>query len=172
MVAWLVLLAGCGSKSEAEQQQAASELASALGAALDHAAAAGGSAAAGDVDLPRLGLRLAAPAGTTVSDALLGTGHSVMRPGLVVAVTTADESSPTDLAAATEGASIFSPTNVREEPLADGFALAFENRGEMGANYFVTVRRTTGDKTVMCETTAMRADQQAAALSACKSLHL
>jgi hypothetical protein len=180
LVAVMVAMAfGCGSSaSEAEQQQAANDLAAALGAAVENAAAEGAAAAAaaeapaGDVDLPRFGLKIAVPAGATVGEAIVGEGHMITAPGLVVTVQAPGSFSPENLEAAKEAAQMFSPTNVREETLADGFALTYENTGGMGTNYFVVVRRTLGDKTVMCETTAMSAEQQASALEACKSIHL
>ena len=96
----------------------------------------------------------------------------ITAPGLVVTVQAPGSLSPESLEAAKEDAQMYSPTNVREETLADGFALTYENTGGMGTNYFVVVRRTLGDKTVMCETTAVSAEQQASALEACKSIHL
>lgn len=167
----VAMIIGCGSSAtEAEQEQAANDLAAAFGAAVEQAAATA-EAPAGDVDLPRFGLKMAVPAGATVSDAIVGEGHMIMAPGLVVTVQTPGSLSPESLDAAKEDAQMYTPTNVQEETLADGFALTYENTGGMGTNYFVVVRRTIGDKTVMCETTAMSAEQQASALAACKSLH-
>ncbi|MCB9599159.1 MAG: hypothetical protein H6720_02190 [Sandaracinus sp.] len=161
---------GCGSSSDAEQEQAANDLAAALGAAVENAAAAA-EAPAGDADLTRFGLKMAVPAGATVADAIVGEGHMITAPGLVVTVTTPGSLSPESLDAAKEDAQMYSPTNVQEETLSDGFVLTYENTGGMGTNYFVVVRRTIGDKTVMCETTATTTEQQAAAVAACKSLH-
>lgn len=167
----VAMIIGCGSSAtEAEQEQAANDLAAAFGAAVEQAAATA-EAPAGDVDLPRFGLKMAVPAGATVSDAIVGEGHMVMAPGLVVTVQTPGSLSPESLDAAKEDAQMYTPTNLREETLSDGFALTYENTGGMGTNYFVLVRRTIGDKTVMCETTASSAEQQASALAACKSLH-
>ena len=56
------------------------------------------------------------------------------------------------------------------EKLADGWAYTFENKGDMGANYFVNVRRDIGGKPIWCETTASQPEQQTAALDFCKSL--
>jgi hypothetical protein len=167
---------GCGSSSsEAEQEQAANDLAAALGAAVENAAAtaaAENAAPAGDLELSRFGLKIAAPAGATVSNAIVGEGHMVMGGGLVVTVTAPSSLSPETLDAAKETAAMYTPTNLQEETLEDGFALTYENTGGMGTNYFVVVRRTLGDKTVMCEGTTATAEQQAAALTACKSIHL
>ena len=62
------------------------------------------------------------------------------------------------------------PKNVKSEKLADGFATTFDNKGSMGASYFVQVRRDLGGKSYWCETTSSSSEQQAHALEACKSL--
>lgn len=119
LVALMVaMVIGCGGSSEAEQQQAANDLAAALGAAVENAAAEGMAAAAaeapaGDVDLPRFGLKIAVPAGATVGDAIVGEGHMITAPGLVVTVQAPGSLSPESLEAAKEDAQMYSPTNVR-----------------------------------------------------------
>ena len=175
-------LGACGgndAEAEAEAEQAANELAEALGGALDQAAeeaaeeAAGGAAeaAGGDVALPDLDLQIAVPAGSRVGAAIGAEGHMITGPGLALTVSPATDGSPETLDAAKEDAEMYSPTNVQEETLEDGWVLTYENTGGMGSNYFVTVRRTIGETTIMCSTTASSAEQQAAAVEACKSIH-
>ena len=95
----------------------------------------------------------------------------VQGPGLVMTVNRATDSEPADLAAAKEAHEMYGPQNVQEEELEDGYIMTFTNSGGMGDNYWLIGRRTVGSETVMCKTTASSAEQQAAAVAACKSIH-
>ncbi|MBZ0121225.1 MAG: hypothetical protein K8H88_29790 [Sandaracinaceae bacterium] len=128
-------------------------------------AATGGSTA---LAIPALNLHITAPADATVSE-LLGS-QTISGSGLVVSVKAAGEMDPTDLAAARHEADLFTPRNLVDETLPDGWVLTYENTGGMGTNYWVTARRTIDGTSYMCSTMAADAAQQRAAVDACKSL--
>ena len=65
---------------------------------------------------------------------------------------------------------MFTPKNLKTETLPDGWVVTFDNKGSMGANFFVNVRRDIGGKSYKCSTTGSNADQEKAVLAACKSL--
>jgi hypothetical protein len=97
-------------------------------------------------------------------------GHQMHQgPGLSAVVQLAGANKPGDLAAAKKEAANLTPENAADETLSDGFAYTFENKGSMGTNYWVMVRRTIGDKPIWCESTALDADARKVALEACKS---
>jgi hypothetical protein len=127
-------------------------------------------AAAGPLALDKIGLKAEAPAGATVGDAIGGSGVMVQAPGLIVTVEEASDSRPKTIDDAKKDAEMYSPQNVKDEELDDGFVLTFDNEGGMGKNYFVSVRREIGEKHFWCETTASQPEQQAAAVAFCKSL--
>jgi hypothetical protein len=131
----------------------------------------GGGSGGGSVPLALAGLGVTAqvPEGTTADKAIVGDGLTLQGPDLVVGVQAAGSHAKT-LAEAKDKNSMYSPTDVKEETLADGWALSFQNKGGMGTNYWVQVRRTIGGKAIWCDTTASSAEQQANALAACKSL--
>jgi hypothetical protein len=171
-------LVGCGGEEdEAAAEAEAEEMANALGEALQGAAdeaaaeAEAEEAEGGDLALESMGLQIAAPAGSSVRDAIVGEGYMVQGPGLVLTVAAATDSDPADLAAAKEDNEMYSPENIGEEELEDGYILTFTNSGGMGDNYWVVGRREIGDTVVMCKTTASQEAQQTAAVAACKSIH-
>lgn len=122
------------------------------------------------LELGKLGLHAQAPSGSKVGDAPVGEGIMVQGPGLVVTVEVASDSAPKTIDAAKDDASMYSPKNVQTETLGDGWTLTFENKGSMGANYFLESRREIGGKAYKCSTTASSKEQQQAALAFCKSL--
>ncbi|MCX4240983.1 hypothetical protein [Paraliomyxa miuraensis] len=130
----------------------------------------GEPAAAGPVELAKLGLKGDAPAGTNVSDAIVGEGQMVQGPNLMLTVEEASDTRPKTEEDATKEADMYTPKNLKTEKLEDGWAMTFDNEGSMGANFFVQVRREIGGKAYWCETTASSAEQQTAALDFCKSL--
>jgi len=132
--------------------------------------ACSGGASTAPLDLPKLGLKADAPAGSTVNDAIIGGGHLVMGPGLVVNVLEASDTQPKTVEDAKGEADLFSPKNLKEEKLADGWVLTFDNEGGLGKNYFAHVRRDIGGKAIWCETTASAPEQQTGAVNFCKSL--
>ncbi len=168
-------LVGCGGEEdEAAAEAEAEEMANALGEALQEAAdeaEAEAEAEGGDLELASMGLKISAPAGSSVGDAIVGEGYMVQGPGLVLTVAEATDSDPADLAAAKEANEMYSPQNVGEEELEDGYILTFTNTGGMGDNYWVVGRREIGDTVVTCSTTASQEAQQTAAVTACKSIH-
>jgi len=124
--------------------------------------------AGGPLVIEALGLAIDAPAGSEVSE-MLG-DQMIQGPGLVVTVGPAKETTPKTLEAAISEADMYSPTVTTKETTADGYHLEFKNTGSMGANYFVQVLRTVGDKQYLCSTTAPDEKMAAAATAACKSL--
>jgi len=65
----------------------------------------------------------------------------------------------------------YSPTNVqKEEKLEDGWNIQFQNKGAMGDNFFVWIRRTIGGKAYQCETTSTTLEQAAKVEKICLSL--
>jgi hypothetical protein len=136
----------------------------------------GGSAAgktteakAGPTKLPKLGLSIDVPGSVEVGDAIMGEGHMLQGAG-VGAMTVEIAEKPQTLEEAKSDADMYSPKNLKDEKLADGWTLTFDNTGSMGANYFVQVRRDINGKTYNCSTTGGNAKQAAAVLAACKTL--
>jgi|SRR5690349_17959519 hypothetical protein len=130
----------------------------------------GGGGGSVPLALAGLGVTAQVPEGTTADKAIVGDGLTLQGPDLVVGVQLAGKDRAKTLAEAKDKNSMYSPTDLKEETLPDGWALSFQNKGGMGTNYWVQVRRTIGGKTIWCDTTASSADQQANALAACKSL--
>jgi hypothetical protein len=127
------------------------------------------AAKAGPTKLPKLGLSIDVPGKVEVGDAIMGEGHMLQGSGIgAMTVEIADK--PQTLDEAKSDADMYSPKNLKEEKLADGWALTFDNTGSMGKNYFVQVRRDLGGKTYSCSTTGGDAAQAAAVLAACKTL--
>jgi|GEM_PF-2236294 len=127
----------------------------------------GDAAKGGDVDLPKTGLKGAAPAGSNVSD-MMGS-DMVQGPGLVVTVANVEGDAVT-IEKAKEDADMYGPENLKEEKLDDGFVISFTNKGGAGTNYWVEAYRTIGDKQFKCSTTASQEAQQTNAIAFCKSL--
>ncbi len=123
---------------------------------------------AGPTKLPKLALQLDVPGSVEVSDSIGGDGHMLMGAGIgAMSVDTMKE--PQTLEQAKSDADMYSPKNLKEEKLADGWTLTFENTGSMGKNYFVQVRRDIDGKSYSCSTTSP--DERAQkVLAACKTL--
>jgi hypothetical protein len=170
LVAVGALAAGCCKK---EGDKAAGGDKAATG---DKAAAgdkAGGDKAGGGAPaatkLPKLGLQIDAPGEIKVDDAIGGEGHMLMGSGIgAMSIEVAKEAQTVD--AAKEDAGMYTPTNLKTETLPDGWAMSFENKGSMGTNYWVDVRRAIDGKSYKCGTTGSDAKQAAAVLAACKTL--
>jgi len=128
------------------------------------------AAAGGAIVLEKLGLKAEAPAGATVSDGIGGAGVMIQAPGVVVLVDAASETRPKTVDDAKKDADSYTPKNLKDEKLADGWIVTYDNEGTMGKNFFVNVRRDIGGKAIWCETTASAEDQAAAAIAICKSL--
>ncbi len=131
----------------------------------------GGKAAEskGPTKLPKLGLEVDAPGGPEVGDAIMGEGHMLQGSG-IGAMTVEVAEKPQTMEEAKSDADMYSPKNLKTEKLADGWLVTFDNKGSMGANYFVQVQREIGGKTYKCSTTGSDAGQAAAVVAACKSL--
>ena len=129
------------------------------------------SAASAFTTLPKTGLKIEVGGDVHVGEAIGGEGDRVSSDELGgISVTLAAK--PKTLDAEKHDASLFTPNELKAEPLPDGWALTFNNSGSMGANYFVTVRRDLGGKSFECGSIARTAEQGRHALAACKSLHL
>jgi hypothetical protein len=120
--------------------------------------------------LPKLNLQVDLPAGSAVSDAIVGEGHMVMSLTGPFNVTLAGDSKPKTLDAAKKDIEMFNPKNIKTETLPDGWVLTFENTGSAGTNYWLTVRREIGGKAYICDTSVADEAKRTAALAACKSL--
>jgi len=121
--------------------------------------------------LPKVGLQVELPTGSTVSDAIGGgDGHMVMSLTGPFNVSVAAPDKPKTADEAKKEAEMFNPTNWKSEKLADGWYVTWENTGSAGTNYWLTVRREIGGKAYICDTSVMNASQRDAALAACKSL--
>jgi hypothetical protein len=108
------------------------------------------------------------PGSVELSDAIGGEGHMLMGEGIGAMSVTIEKEAKT-LEAAKSDAEMYSPKNLKEEKLADGWTLTFENTGSMGKNYFVQVRRQIDGKEYDCSTTSP--DERAQkVLAACKTL--
>lgn len=132
----------------------------------------GGSAKATEAKattLPKLGLQLDVPGTVNLDDAIGGEGHMLMGAS-VGAMTVEVYEKPLTLDEEKAEADMYSPRNLKGEALADGWAVTFDNKGDMGASFFVSVRRDIGGKSYRCSTTTNEAGRQAAVLAACKSL--
>ena len=130
----------------------------------------GAAAASVPLALAGLGVNAQVPDGSKAEKALVGEGLTIQGPDLVVGVEAAGTRRPKTVAEAREGASMYSPINMKEEALPDGWAITFENKGGIGTNYWVQARREIGGKPIWCDTTASTTEQQANALAVCKSL--
>jgi hypothetical protein len=129
----------------------------------------GGGAASGPAKLPKLGLVIDVPGEVTVGDAVMGEGN-MLQGSSVGAMQVEVEKKTQTLDEAKADADMYSPKNVKAETLSDGWALSFENKGSMGANFFVDVRRTIDGKLYKCWVTTGEAKQAEAVLAACKTL--
>jgi hypothetical protein len=125
--------------------------------------------ATGPTKLPKLGLSIDVPGAVEVGDAIMGEGH-MLQGGSVGALTVEIDDKPQTIDEAKSDADMYSPKNLKDEKLADGWTLTFDNTGSMGKNFFVEVRRDIGGKTYKCSTTTGDAKQAAGALAACKTL--
>ena len=91
--------------------------------------------------------------------------------GLAFTVGPASDFSPKTFEEARLAKNDYSPTAVqKEQKLEDGWNIQFKNKGAMGDNYFVWIRRTIGGKACQCETTATTPEQAAKVEKICLSL--
>lgn len=149
--------AACG-KSDSESKSGAAK------------SAEGASAASETVTLTQVGLKANLPAGANVSDGIGGDGVMIQAADVVVSIVATNDLTTVTLAEAREDADMYSPQNLADEALPDGWVLTFDNKGGMGANYFLKVYREIGGKGYLCDTTASKTSQRDRALAICKSL--
>lgn len=131
---------------------------------------AAAAAPSGGVAISKLGLTIAGPEGTKVSE-LLGS-QQVEGPGLTLHIAKASPDDEKEMAAAVSDLkeTYDEVTNVKQEKLADGWLFTAESKGGMGTGYWVKGWRTIGGQDYTCEVTAPTAERQANAAAACKSL--
>jgi hypothetical protein len=126
-------------------------------------------AAAAPVKLPKLNLQIDVAGETNVGDAIMGEGNMIQGES-VGAMQVEIMKTPKSLDEEKSDADMFSPKNLKAEALPDGWVVTFDNKGSMGANFFVSVRRDIGGKSYKCSTTGSDAGQAKAVVAACKSL--
>ena len=137
------------------------------------AAAGGGGgdkpAAAASIKLDKVaGLSIDVPGGAEVG-AGMGDGSMLTGPEIgAMSVEVAKAAKTLD--EVKTDANDFTPQHLKDEKLADGFAVTWDNSGSMGANFFVEVHRTIGGKPIHCSTTVSKQAQADAVLAACKSI--
>jgi hypothetical protein len=120
--------------------------------------------------LPKVGLQLDIPGDVELGNGIGGDNATMLSGPGIGALQVDIPKTPQSLDEAKSDASMYSPKNLKSETLPDGFVLSFENKGSMGTNYWVQVRRDIGGKTYNCSTTGSDADQAKAVVEACKSL--
>jgi hypothetical protein len=151
----LVAAGGCSTGANAKPGEKAAEVKAA-------------PAAAQVVKIEKLGLRFDGPGDCSVSE-MLGS-QMVQCPNMVLMVGPPEADEKT-LADAKDAAKNYEgSTFTKEEKTADGWNLQFHNKGSIGDNYFVRIRRSVGGKTYDCTTTAQNAEQAAAVEKACLNL--
>jgi len=159
-LASLTMVAGCGKKDE-----------SGTAAKTTEKSGGGGdkAAPAGPTKLPKLGLQIDVPGKAEVGDAIMGEGHMLQGEGFgAMQIEVAEKK--VSLQEAKDSAEMYGPKDLKEETLADGYAITYSNTGSMGKNFFVDVQRDIDGKTYHCSTTGSEEKQQQAVLAACKSL--
>ncbi len=134
-----------------------------------------GSGSGGDgkpktVNLAKLGLKITTSIEVKVGAGVLGDGVLVQGPGVVVNIELVTSSHAKTIAEAKENAEMFTPKNLKTEKLTNGFLISYNNKGSMGENYFVNVRKTIDGKDYWCSTTANNEEFAKNAVAVCKSL--
>ncbi len=158
----------CKKDDASKDSPASGAKASGAEATAGGAKAAGGEAKAGPQAIAALKLQFDGPAGAKVSE--MAGSQMVQAPGLVFTVDTASEMTSKTLDAAIEDSKMYDGAITRQDKLADGYHLEFNNKGGMGANFFVQVYREIGGTGYLCSTTAPDAGMAASAAKACLSL--
>jgi hypothetical protein len=131
------------------------------------------SAKAAPKTIDAFGLAFDGPADAEISDMTMGSAktYMVMGTGVVFSVAEPSDITPKTLEEAVEGAKIYDGVAfTKQEKTADGYHLEFNNKGSMGANYFVEIRREIGGKPYICSTTAPDQTFATNAVAACQSL--
>jgi hypothetical protein len=129
----------------------------------------GGGGGTETVELAKLGIKADVPKGSQLSE-LMG-AQMVQGPGVTVTIDVAKDSDPKTLEdAKKEATDTYGGKNVKEEKLADGYILTFDNKGSMGTNYFLIGRREIDGKAYKCNVTAPQDAHQKSGVAICKSL--
>jgi len=125
------------------------------------------------VKIPQLKLQADVAGEANVSDMSMGGTKSylVMASTTLFTVSEVSDTAPTTLDGAIEESKVYDGAQyTKKEKTADGWDLEFHNKGSLGDNYFVEVRRQIGGRPISCTTTANTPEQAAGAVEACKSL--
>ena len=139
----------------------------------DGAAGGGDNGGTAAIKIPQLKLQVDTTSDSTVSDMSMGGAPSYMVRGseTLFTVGEVDDSAPKTLDEAVEAAKIYDGVQVtKQDKTADGWNLQFHNKGSMGDNYFVDIRRQVGGRAVTCTTTASTPEQAAKAAAACMTV--
>ncbi len=129
----------------------------------------GGEPAAAPLKLAKVaGVSIDVPGGAEASDGM-GDGAMLMGPEIGAMNVEVAKAAKTIDEVKTD-ANDYSPQHLKEEKLADGFAVTWDNTGSAGANFFVEVHRTIGGKPIRCNSTVSKQSQADAVLAACKSI--
>lgn len=160
----VALALACGGESSATK---APGDAAGAGAAAPKAAE---PAAATATDMPLVGLKIDLPSGARAAEMM---GMTMISGGGLGALSVKEvkEGEPKTIEAVKKDIEVYTPANIQEETLPDGFLVTFENTGSMGTNYWIKGVRTVGGKTISCDTNVHSTDQQSKAAAACKSIH-
>ncbi len=138
------------------------------GSSDDPSSSSSSEATGGATAIEALGLEITMPGSASVSE-LLGT-QMVSGGGVALSVWPARETDETTLEGERSASEIFSPTNVQEVTLEDGWQMTFQNQGGAGTNYFVRTRREIGGTAYFCDAMLGSEEAQQQAVQACLSL--
>lgn len=109
------------------------------------------------------------PEDAVLSKAPVGEGVMVQAANVTMVIAPAKDAAKT-LAAAKSDAEMYSPKNIQEETLPDGWVLMFENEGGGGKTWWLQGLRTIEGKGWECSVTSPQAEHQKTGLAICKSL--
>ena len=116
------------------------------------------------------GLTVQAPAETKVSKNAVGIGVMLKGPGVSMTIGTQLDVDAKTLEEAKKNAESYSPADMSDEQLSDGYILTYTSKGDMGTNYWLVGRRKIGDTAYSCGVSSPKKEHQQSAIAICKSL--
>jgi hypothetical protein len=122
-----------------------------------------------ELKIDKLGLKCEVPSEVEASISSMGDSQMIMS-SATVTVSLAKDTDPKTAADAKKEAADYTPKNIKEEKLGDGWFITFENTGSAGENFHLTMRRDIGGKSYMCNTMLDTAARRDEAIKLCKSL--
>lgn len=168
-------LAGCGSKDASATPDGSSKAASDGDKGGDKGGkkdgAESGKGGTKTAKLEKLGLKMdvETPEDPQVNE--MGEMGTMVSSGkATVTVSAAKDTDPKTIEQEKSADDLFTPKNFKSEKLPDGWLVTFDNTGSAGANYFLTVFRKIGDKSIRCTTMLGDDPARAEALKMCKAL--